>query len=70
MTIDNLHTMGDTVFLKTDPDESPRLVTGIVVRPSTLLYTLACGDKESSHYDMELTTEKPSATKSNAGFKR
>lgn len=70
MTIDPKHTFGDTVFLKTDPEELPRMVTGLTVRPYCVMYTLACGEKEGTHYDIEISTEKPSAQKSNAGFKR
>lgn len=70
MTIDPKYALGDIVWLKTDREEIPRMISGLVIRPTGILYTLACGEKEGTHYDIELSAEKPSATKSGAGFKR
>ena len=50
--------IGDTVYLKTDPDQSPRLVTGYWVRPHATLYTLAYKDGDSTHFDFEISTTK------------
>jgi len=48
--------IGDIVYLKTDPEQFPRLITSFVVEPSgMLLYKLALGDKKSDHYEFEMT---------------
>lgn len=48
----------EIVFLKTDPEQLPRMVTGIVIRQDTLLYCLGSGANESSHYEFEISKEK------------
>ncbi len=58
MLIDNKFDLGDIVYLKTDPDQKERLVTGVTVRPTGLLYELSVGEEDSTHYDLEITTEK------------
>jgi hypothetical protein len=48
----------ETVYLKTDPDQLPRIVTGILIRPSHVVYYLISGIEETGHYDFEITKEK------------
>ncbi len=51
-------TIGQTVYLKTDPDQMRRMVTGIILRPGTRLYMVTLGtNPESHHYDIEMSTE-------------
>lgn len=49
--------LGDIVFLKTDKDQSPRICTGIMCRPTGNLYYLSKADFETSHYDIEISLE-------------
>jgi hypothetical protein len=58
MIIDNKFNIRDEVYLKTDLEQSCRLVTGLAVRDTSILYELSCGASESSHYDFEISVEK------------
>ena len=58
MHIHNYYNIGDMVYLHTDNDQLQRVVTGILVKPSSLTYALSCGSNESWHYDFEITVEK------------
>lgn len=58
MVINNKHIIGDLVYLKTCPEQQPYIVTGIVVRPNTLLYYLSRGAYESVHYEIEISKDK------------
>ena len=58
MYIENHYDIGDMVYLHTDNDQLQRVVTGILVKPSSLTYALSCGSNESWHYDFEITVEK------------
>jgi len=57
MLIDNKFNIGDEVYLKTDSDQSCRLVTGLTVRATSISYELSCGTSASDHYDFEITSE-------------
>ena len=46
------------VFLKTDPDQSERMVTGYTVRKRSITYLLALGIEETCHFDFEISEEK------------
>lgn len=56
--LDNKFEIGDTVYLKTDADQSPRIVFCFNVYQKEILYDLACGEKTSKHYDFEISKEK------------
>ena len=58
MHIEVKYNIGDTVYLKTDPDRLERLVTAITVTPNGITYVLHCGAYATGHYAMEITTEK------------
>ena len=58
MLLDNKFNIGDEVFLKTDLEQSGRLVTGLIIRAGCIIYQLSCGVSESNHYDFELTVER------------
>lgn len=52
------YNLGDVVFLKTDVSQKERMVTSITLTPNGLYYILSCGDDESNHYDIEISTKK------------
>jgi hypothetical protein len=59
MFIENTFEIGQTVYLKTDPDQLERFVTGLFVRPGNrLMYELACAEDTSQHYDFEISAER------------
>uniref|UniRef100_A0A6M3KBH4 Uncharacterized protein n=1 Tax=viral metagenome TaxID=1070528 RepID=A0A6M3KBH4_9ZZZZ len=49
--------IGEIVYLSTDNDRMPRLITRYMVDSGSVKYELAYGDKKSWHYQMELTRE-------------
>ena len=50
--------IGDSVYLKTDPDQVERLVTGITIRPGGISYALTDVTTESFHYSFEITKQR------------
>jgi hypothetical protein len=48
----------DIVFLITDVDQKPRIVTGLIIRKNSIIYYLTCGIDETTHYDFEIVKEK------------
>jgi hypothetical protein len=48
--------LGQIVYLKTDPSQLERIITGILLRQTGKEYYLSLGETESSHY--EITLEK------------
>lgn len=58
MTINNAFTLGEFVYLKTDPDQFKRILVGIQITHEGLLYKLACNMAETWHYEIEISTEK------------
>jgi hypothetical protein len=50
--------LGQIVYLKTDPSQLERIITGILLRQTGKEYYLGCGEIESSHYEIEITLEK------------
>lgn len=48
---------GDIVYLKTDPEQLERQVSGILKRPGATLYELCCGTESSVHYSFEISVE-------------
>lgn len=58
MILENKFNIAETVYLKTDQEQKPRLVTGLTVRQSEISYALSCGESETHHYDFEITIEK------------
>jgi hypothetical protein len=47
----------DVVYLKSDPDRLPRIVSSIVVHKDCVEYRLACGTELTDHWDYEITKE-------------
>lgn len=58
MVIESKYEIGDMVYLITDPDGYPRMVTSIIVNKYDILYRLNLGTSSSEHYDYEISTEK------------
>lgn len=58
MIINNKYDIGQIVFLITDPEQLPRIVTRLIVNMNTVLYDLSCGMEMSAHYDFEMSEEK------------
>lgn len=51
--------IGDIVYLKTDSEQLPRMVTGILIRPQNqIIYYLTLGAQETSHYELEITIDR------------
>lgn len=57
MLIENKYEIGETLYLKTDKDQLPRIVFCFKVYRNEILYELACGVGVSSHYEFELSKE-------------
>jgi len=59
IVVNNKYDIGDIVYLKTDEDQSPRVVTCIkVFKHGELNYELAHGTIVSLHYEFEISNEK------------
>lgn len=58
LMIENEYNIGDIVYLKTDEKQLQRLLFAIEISSTGLLYRLACGEINTYHYAIEMTTEK------------
>lgn len=58
MIIDNKYEIRQTVYLKTDEEQLPRIITAIQVNPDGLKYAVINGIDETWHYEFELSLEK------------
>ena len=58
MLVENKYNIGDVVFLLTDIDQVKRIITGIIIRPNSILYYVSCGSAETLHYDLEIILER------------
>ncbi|TDQ12172.1 hypothetical protein [Pedobacter metabolipauper] len=53
------YTHGDIVYLKTDPDQKPRMVISFSIRPGGVAYyELAAGADSSYHFEIEMSDTK------------
>lgn len=52
------YSIGETVYLITDVEQLPRIITGIIIRPSHHMYLLSSGIEETRHFELEITKEK------------
>ena len=58
IVVDNAFNIGDTVYLKTDPGQYPRIVTHVVIyNGGECMYGLVCGNDKTQHYGFEITRE-------------
>lgn len=59
MIVDNEFEIGQVIYLKTDPDQNPRIVTSFrIYKGGEILYSLNFATSESYHYSFEISTEK------------
>ena len=59
MIIDNTFEIGEIVYLKTDTDQEPHIVTGIQLKNKQISYILSCGRMSDVYcYDIEIQREK------------
>lgn len=49
--------IGEIVYLKTDSQQLPRIVTGILMRPYAFIYYLSNNTNETNHYEIEISKE-------------
>jgi hypothetical protein len=49
--------IGSGVYLKTDKDQSKRIVTAIAIKPTGVTYELSYGTMTSWHYDFEISSD-------------
>ena len=57
MVVDNKYNIGQTVYLKHDPEQLKRIVQSIQINPGNLSYCLGCGSVGSWHYEFEISEE-------------
>ena len=55
MNIQTKYKIGDIVFLITDIGQLPRMITGMLIRPSGVSFYLSNSITESHHYQTEFT---------------
>lgn len=58
MTIHNDFKLKQTVYLKTDEQQQPRLVTAITARMTGLVYELSCGITTTWHVAYEISEDR------------
>lgn len=58
MLIDNVFDLGQMVYLKTDKEQYPRIVTAFIVSSNGIIYQLCAGQEASNHYAMEISVEQ------------
>lgn len=54
----NKYSLSQIVYLITDPDQLPRIITAYTVRQNGLTYELSCGAGVSWHFDFEISKDK------------
>ncbi len=53
------HNNGDIVYLKTDKEQLPRIITAIkICGDGGIIYSMNQGTQETYHYDIEFSTER------------
>ena len=58
MRIDTKYDIGETVYLKTDPEQKQMIIAQICVKPIGHEYDLRFGTQSSWHFEMEFNKEK------------
>jgi hypothetical protein len=58
MFVEEAYQLGETVYLKTDTEQLARIVTGLMIRPTGIMYYISCELDETTHYDIELSRQK------------
>jgi hypothetical protein len=57
MLVENKFNIGQIVFIKTDKEQLPRMVTSLNVNPNGIVYRLSAGTQDTENYEMELSEE-------------
>lgn len=52
------YSIGNLVYLKTDPEQKERIVIEITISEGSISYNLACGVNSSWHFSCEIAEEK------------
>lgn len=55
LTINPAFNIGERVYLITDPEQLPRMITRYLVGKKSLLYEVSVGEGLSYHHDYELS---------------
>ena len=58
MTINNKFELKQTVYLKTDTEQSPRIVTAMTIRDTSIIYELSCGTVTTWHIAYEISEDR------------
>lgn len=58
MIVENKYEIGQIVYLVTDPEQVPRMVTQVIVSPTGVFYKLAQGTVDGDYYEIEISAEK------------
>jgi len=58
MKIDNTFDIEELVYVKTDPEQHVRIVTGFYITQNEILYEVSIDNSVSKFYDFELTRDK------------
>jgi len=57
MQINNKFNIGDKVYLKSDIEQLPHIVTEIIIQPGNMLcYQISQGHNACVHYEMEISS--------------
>lgn len=67
MTINNRFNLDQIVYLKTDPEQAPRMVTRISIGPNDHYYKLNRGTESTWHSEFEII-DKPGSSFTIKGF--
>jgi hypothetical protein len=65
LEVETAFTLTQTAYLRTDLQQRPRIVTGIVLRERGVLYELSCGVDSSWHAGYEMAEEADTLLKLN-----
>lgn len=62
------YTFGDIVYLRTDPDQFPRIITKVGFDPTGIVYELTFTTQVTQHYQIEFTREVNITFKTGGGY--
>ena len=52
------YSIGQIVYLRTDPEQHHRMVTSITESPNGITYGLSLGDEQTWHYSIEISPDR------------
>lgn len=58
MLVKNTFRIGQVIYIKTDPEQLPRIVIALRVTPDSIMYEVAYIGQVSLHYDLEINADK------------